>query len=371
MDDNGEPKQQQPESGIGADIGKNPAPAQPATEQQLRDTEQKIEEQIEERMTGFERSMVRLTRYGLAVTVLTGIIFAGQLYEMITGGTQTDKLVGYARTQANSAGDQADAAQQFSDTAEDINGRMSDAVDQLEATTDNAKKALAASNKQSKAALDASIAASRSDQRAYVTIGRPDGTVAEILWPKDETGNAGLLVHFQNNGRLPAKFNWGSDSTFVAIVPSDPKVFKQSEIGKGYVELPTNHLFQPMYRAKTKDGKGVNWSGTIDIAGGSTYEGILWEVPKERMIQLINFDFRLTPSGRFEYCDGFGRRVCKNFHLSYARDPYNRFLLSFEDECGAMEMQVLHPMPDYEYLPVCSTERRELQGTLPGFPKPE
>jgi hypothetical protein len=76
----------------------NPLAAQPATEQELRAAEQKIEQQIDERMTGFERSMVRLTRFGLAITILTGIIFAGQLYEMISGGTQTDKLIGYAQT---------------------------------------------------------------------------------------------------------------------------------------------------------------------------------------------------------------------------------------------------------------------------------
>ncbi len=86
MNEDGDPNQQQPEGGAGVhNVRENSIPAQPATEQQLRETEQKIEGQIEERMTGFERSMVRLTRYGLAVTILTGIIFAGQLYEMITG----------------------------------------------------------------------------------------------------------------------------------------------------------------------------------------------------------------------------------------------------------------------------------------------
>jgi hypothetical protein len=50
---------------------------------------------------------------------------------MITGGTATDKLVGYSLVQANAASDQADAAQQFSDTAEDINSRMSETVNQV------------------------------------------------------------------------------------------------------------------------------------------------------------------------------------------------------------------------------------------------
>ena len=260
----------------------------------------------------------------------------------------------------------------MSGAADKIRQASEGMVTQEQRIADNAKKAMDAGNRQAKAALDASIASSRSDQRAYVTIGRPDGTVAEIVWPKDEKGNAGLLVYFQNNGRLPAKFNWGSDSTFIAIVPTDPKVFKEAEIAKGYVELPTNHLFQPMYRAKNRKGANIQWSGTIDIAGGATYQGVLWELPKERMLQVLSLDSPFAPSGRFEYCDGFGRRVCKNFHLKYAHEPYNRFLVSFEDECSATEMQVLRPMPDFDYSPVCSiSERPELQYTIPGFPKPE
>jgi len=203
-----------------------------------------------------------------------------------------------------------------------------------------------------------------------VTIGRPDGTVAEILWPKESTGNAGLLVYFQNNGRLPARFNWGADSTLVAVVPTDPTITAYSAWKGGQTELPTNHLFQPMYRAKK--GNQMTWSGTIDIAGGSSYQGVLWEVPKERMAQLISFEnsLLLEPIGKFEYCDGFGKRVCRRFNLRYAKEPYDRFFLVMEDECSATDMQIFHPMPGYEYLPVCSTSQwPERQFMFPGLPK--
>jgi hypothetical protein len=210
-------------------------------------------------------------------------------------------------------------------------------------------------------------------QKAYVTIGRPDGVVAEILWPKEDTGNAGLLVYFQNNGRLPARFNWGADSTIVAIVPTDPAITAYGGWHGGQTELPTNHLFQPMYRAR--HGKNqIAWSGTIDIAGGSSYQGVLWEVPKERMMELINFEnsLLLQPAGKFEYCDGFGKRVCRRFNLRYAKEPYNRFFLAMEDECSVMDMQILHPTPDYQYLPVCSTsERPEMQVMIPSLPRPQ
>jgi hypothetical protein len=302
------------------------------------------------------------------VTMLATVIysvFAGwQLYEIHSGAKDTHDLAVAADTQAKKMGSMSEAADKIRQASEGM-------VTQEQRIADKAQKALDASSRQSKAALDASIAASQLNQKAYVTIGRPDGVVAEILWPQDPKGNAGLLVYFQNNGRFPAKFNWGSDSPIIAIVPTDANVFKEDEIAKGDIELSTDHMFQPMYRAKARKGSQTQWSGTIDIAGGSTYQGMLWELPKERMTQLINLDRPLWPSGKFEYCDGFGQRVCKTFHLRYAKEPDARFWLAMEDECTAVDMQVLHPMPDYEYLPVCATaERPEKQFMIPSLPKP-
>ena len=77
----------------------NTPPTQPATGQQLQKTEQKIEE----RMSAFERSTIRLTRLGIFVGVLTAIIFAGQLYEMHEGGAQTDKMIDAANRNACAA----------------------------------------------------------------------------------------------------------------------------------------------------------------------------------------------------------------------------------------------------------------------------
>lgn len=67
----------------------NPAASEPATEQQLKAAEDKIEE----RMSAFERSMVRLTQAGVIVAIITLLIFCGQLYEMNDAGTQTNKII--------------------------------------------------------------------------------------------------------------------------------------------------------------------------------------------------------------------------------------------------------------------------------------
>lgn len=187
MNDSGNPDNNHPGSGkiVSANAGENPPPAQPATGQQLQTAEQNIES----RMSAFERSMVRLTWAAVAISIVTGIVFAGQLYEMISGGTQTDKLVNYARAQANASSNQADAAQQFSDTAEDINGRMSDAVDQLQAAADNAKHG-----------LEATQQAMRLDQRAWVATERISTT------PKlDISKEFDVEVALKNTGKTPAK----------------------------------------------------------------------------------------------------------------------------------------------------------------------
>jgi hypothetical protein len=213
-------------------------------------------------------------------------------------------------------------------------------------------------------------------QQANVTIGRADGTVAEILWPKGKTGKAGLMVYFQNSGHLPAKFNWGSVSPVIAVLPS----FDNPENGKKDIVFQTDHWFDPMWRVVHKDGS-VNWSGTIEIAGNSSYQGLLWELPKERMKQLIDLDAKIGPdqrpfmtNGRFEYCDGFGNRVCRDFDLRYQGEPYNRFALANEDECPKWEMQGHREKHGdlSEFRSPCTLpeSREELQPTIPSLAKP-
>jgi ABC-type transporter Mla subunit MlaD len=86
--------------------------------------------------------MIRLTWAAVLISLLSAIVFGGQLYEMISGGTATDKLVTYAQNQASAGSDIADAAQQFSDTADDTNEAIYGAVEQLEAAAKNTKDAV-------------------------------------------------------------------------------------------------------------------------------------------------------------------------------------------------------------------------------------
>ena len=210
-------------------------------------------------------------------------------------------------------------------------------------------------------------------EQAHVTIGRPDGVAADIIMPTGSNNKAGILVYFQNTGHLPAKFNWGQDSPIIEVMPQNPNI-RTGDWGPGPdITFQTDHSFRPMWRAKSrKNAQSFGLSGTVEIAGNSTYQGVLWELPKERILQLMNWDRPFAPNGTFDYCDGFGDHVCRNFTLRYAGDPYNRFFLANEDECPVWEMQVLNPDPNLEYLSPCEVQegREELKGTIKSSPKP-
>jgi len=187
MDDKDQPGRDQPQ---GKEIAEaravnNPATGQIATERQLQEAEQNIEK----RMSAFERSMIRLTWAAVIISILSAAVFAGQLYEMVTGATATDKLIEYAKVQANAGSDQADAAQQFSDTAEDINSGIGGAVDQLEAAAKNTSAAV--KNAQS---------AFREEQRAWVGV---QGTADSGGFTETEPWK--IKVVFFNSGKTPAR----------------------------------------------------------------------------------------------------------------------------------------------------------------------
>ncbi|HEY4900037.1 MAG TPA: hypothetical protein VIH91_04375 [Terriglobales bacterium] len=168
---------------------KDPSPTQPATGQQLHQTEQTIEE----RLSAFERSMLRLTRAAVVISLVTGLVFAGQLYEMWQAGQQTDKLLSAAKALADAASDtadaardQVDAANNFADTAEDINKGIANAAIQLQASAENSKRW-----------TNTVQGSMRLDQRAWISatvVGQTIQTSAPI--------SATLRV--QNIGRTPA-----------------------------------------------------------------------------------------------------------------------------------------------------------------------
>ena len=140
--------------------GQNAMPAKPATAIQLEQTE----ERIEERMSAFERSMIRLTRAGIIIGIVTGVIFLGQLYEMYEGGTQTDRLVGYAQTQAQAASDISQSSEDFTDSAYWMEEHMQDAASAMQQNADATEQSL----RDTEQSIRNTQNAFREEQRAWI-----------------------------------------------------------------------------------------------------------------------------------------------------------------------------------------------------------
>jgi hypothetical protein len=285
------------------------------------------------------------------------VVMQQQVKEMQSGSTDTHELAVQAKKQADRTKDVADSA-----------------LEQSRATNALATEAKRSAN----AAMNANAIATKSliqIEKANITVGKPDGIAAEFIMPPDPKEKAQLVVYFQNSGRSPAKFSWGNESSVIAELPADPKVIKNSVdiFMKNSIVLETDHVFQPMWRAKNRKTGEIKWSGTIMIAGNSSYQGVLWELPKERLSQLLNMDVPFLATGNFEFCDGFGNRVCRQFVLTHPHQFHNRLFLAYEDECPEWRMQAIPTFPDFDFLPACAVQeqREELKGAFPNLPKPQ
>ena len=164
-----------------------------------------------EKMSKSDKIMIWATCVIAAGTIVSAGAIVLQWREMVSGGTATDNLVNYAKVQANAASDQAEAAQQFSDTSEDINGRMSEAVDQLNAAASSAK-----------AGIEATQESMRQEQRAWAGMMQITG-IPEAGKPFHAT------VIFQNTGRTPA-IDFVSQERMVAL--GENQVFSPNWIAK-------------------------------------------------------------------------------------------------------------------------------------------
>jgi hypothetical protein len=74
----------------------------------------------------------------------------------------------------------------------------------------------------------------------------------------------------------------------IAMLPVDPTVTKEPRGNPAkwmdqMATFTTDHVFNPMWRAKNRKTGEIKWSGTIMIAGNSSYQGVWWELPKERL----------------------------------------------------------------------------------------
>jgi len=105
-------------------------PSKPATEADLQEVERK--------MSGFERSTLRWTRSSFFIVLATAIFIALQWIEMRSGGSDTHDLAVAAGKQADRMKDFADRMKDQVDRTKDLADRMKDQADRTKTIADQA-----------------------------------------------------------------------------------------------------------------------------------------------------------------------------------------------------------------------------------------
>jgi hypothetical protein len=195
-------------------------------------------------------------------------------------------------------------------------------------------------------------------QRAYVTIGRKDGVVADFVTPKDPKQNAEILIYFQNTGRLPAKFAWGTKAQFGANGARANYT--------GIIYTHPHREYMSRTREKSNGGTGDHGGGTI-IAGDSVLVAKLGEISQKDLGALPASNAAgLVIAGMFEYCDELGNETLRWFILGYRPNaPVSSLSFTLVGIDSLPAPSVPPPTAEREYLPPCETpaEREKNQGT--------
>lgn len=198
-------------------------------------------------------------------------------------------------------------------------------------------------------------------QKAYVTLGRNDGVIADFVIPKDKAQNAEIIVYFQNSGHLPAKFAWGTMAGFLG-----------ADSAKKSTGITYTHPFKGLPR-RTRDIKtgSTGEQGAADgvIAGGSIFVSTLGTISQKDLAELGPNNMGTLILGVFEYCDELGTHSSRQFGLRYRSNaPVSNlsFDLAWEGRSVFDMLPLPKPTNTTEYLPPCETTAEREQNQNPG-----
>ena len=192
-------------------------------------------------------------------------------------------------------------------------------------------------------------------QRAYVTVGRKDGVVADFVIPKDAKQNAEIIIYFQNSGRLPAKFTWQTMGNFL-IHGEGAK-----HTGITYIHRKMGGLFKT--RDKKSGGISAEEGETSVIAGDSVFVSTLGIISQKDLAELPTNEVGLLIPGMFEYCDELGNHILKYFILDYRSNaPSSSLSFILVNETTLPTPALPKSTATTEYLPSCETSAEQEQG---------
>jgi hypothetical protein len=203
-------------------------------------------------------------------------------------------------------------------------------------------------------------------ERAYVSLGRSDGTIADLFAPT-QLCTPGKL-YFQNSGHGLALTFWSNIF---------PVVGRPLSRGSGYVyTLPNStiyaHLERWAFPGDPREPWGWNCDGP-DIGEGSVHAeslpssvATLVSAIREKRIAALDI------VGTFEYCDQFGSYHCKAFRARYSDAGFISTQNPPSDACPSSDMS--DPQGDDIRLRRCQQpkeNRAECSSKIPDYFPPD
>ncbi len=222
-------------------------PVQPDQQPQRGETE------LEQRMSAFERSTLRLTRAGLLVATLSGAVIALQWYEMRKGGVDTHDLAEAAKAQSDAARTIAESAKAQSENTAKLANFTSQEVTQL-----------AASVKETHAATNRAESALQRSERPWVNAESLEGS----FWSTGDGNLSGKVrIMMKNTGKSIATNGW----VMVSAEPNSVKILNK----EWHKSCDIIDDFKSAIAKSAQGGYGGNWPmGFVLAPGESVVEDI-------------------------------------------------------------------------------------------------
>jgi hypothetical protein len=147
-------------------------------------------------------------------------------------------------------------------------------------------------------------------QRAYVSLGRPDGKLAELFSPDDHQGKTKIVLYFTNSGNIAA-------SRFFVVSYRQRRNERQ-------ITVQIQHIERWKDLGPRAPGGIVERYGGPDLGARSVGRFLLgpaYDLSPDELTDVKTGKEALVVQGSFEYCDGFGRWRCRKFGTLYEPPP--------------------------------------------------
>lgn len=194
--------------------------------------------------------------------------------------------------------------------------------------------------------LEAVKTSFRVSQGAQVSVGRKDGVVAEFVVPKDAQ-NAEIIMYFQNSGRLPAKFAWGTQIM----------LYGKGTNGSAGIQYP--HPYQGLQprRLEKKPPHSIGQEGESSIiAPDSVLRVTVGTLSQKELANLPTTNGDLLILGMYDYCDELGNWFKRTFGLRYRGNaPSGDLSFDLAQDTPFPNVGLPEDTPTTHYLPPCET----------------